>query len=90
MRLRRTHAAAVRRTIAVVALGGLAGCGGSGDGGVPPGPTGAAPSTFARFQQTILTPQCAGCHTAGSSAALQSGIVLDAAVAYENLFGYYY
>jgi hypothetical protein len=52
------------------------------------GPNAAAPRTsFERIQQTILAPKCVSCHTTGQSSATQSGLVLDAAVAYDNLVG---
>jgi hypothetical protein len=54
-------------------------------GGTPPLPE--AVGTFARIQRDILTPQCAGCHTSGTSAARQSGLVLTADSAYQQLVG---
>lgn len=42
-------------------------------------------SSFARLQSKMFAPNCQICHTAGSSFAVQSGLVLDAAVAYKNL-----
>ena len=41
--------------------------------------------SFAQLQAKVLTPTCAGCHTAGSAVALQSGLVLTADQSYRNL-----
>jgi hypothetical protein len=46
-----------------------------------------AEGTFARIQRQILTPQCAACHSSGSSGARQSGLVLTADSAYQQLVG---
>lgn len=42
-------------------------------------------SSFAKLQQRVIAPQCLSCHTAGNAFAVQSGLVLDPAVAYRNL-----
>lgn len=66
----------------------VAACGGTGaDSATTVEHPAATTSTFARIQSRILTPQCASCHTTGNSAAVQSGLVLDASVAYANLVG---
>lgn len=45
-------------------------------------------STFDLIQERIFTPQCAGCHSEGTSFALQSGLLLpDADASYANLAG---
>jgi hypothetical protein len=44
-------------------------------------------SSFALLQQKVITPVCAKCHTAQSTYAIESGLVLDQAVAYANLVG---
>ena len=44
-----------------------------------------AASSFAKLQQKVFAPACVTCHTAGHPYALQSGLVLDAPVAYRNL-----
>jgi hypothetical protein len=72
----------LRRLLPVVVL---AACGGAGDGGLTPASH--ASSSFARIQSSILAAQCVGCHTAGQAAATQSGLALDAGVAYDNLVG---
>ena len=43
--------------------------------------------SFARIQRDILNPQCASCHTSRSTDALQSGLVLTADSAYQQLVG---
>ncbi len=43
-------------------------------------------SSWAALQEKVITPVCAGCHTAGTDYALQSGLVLTPDVAYTNLF----
>ena len=45
----------------------------------------AATSSFQKLQQKVIAPACLSCHTAGHPYAIQSGLVLDAAVAYRNL-----
>ena len=42
-------------------------------------------SSFAKLHATVIAPKCLSCHTAGHPYALQSGLVLDAPVAYRNL-----
>ena len=42
-------------------------------------------SSFAKLQEKVIAPQCLSCHTAGNPYAIQSGLVLDPAVAYRNL-----
>ncbi|MBI5059562.1 T9SS type A sorting domain-containing protein [candidate division KSB1 bacterium] len=49
------------------------------------GPPPTCASTWQTLQDRIFTPQCAVCHVAGSSFAVQSGLVLTDDVAYENL-----
>ena len=44
-----------------------------------------AMSSFAKLQAKVLGPACVSCHTAGHPYAVQSGLVLDPAVAYRNL-----
>lgn len=46
-------------------------------------------TSFGRLQQKVLTRSCAisGCHVAGAQFAAESGLILTADVAYENLFG---
>jgi len=41
--------------------------------------------TFQLIQQMIFTPKCTGCHSAGTSFAKQSGLVLTEDTAYEQL-----
>lgn len=68
----------------------LAGCGGSGGDGPSAGtaPLPGTPRTsFERIQTSILATQCVGCHSIGQSSATQSGLVLEASVAYANLVG---
>jgi hypothetical protein len=48
-------------------------------------PAPVATSSFAKLQQSVLTPLCGSCHTAGHPYALESGLVLDPAVSYRNL-----
>ena len=43
-------------------------------------------TSFARIQEKIINPSCNSCHSAGKPFAAQSGLVLDDAVAYRNLF----
>lgn len=47
------------------------------------------PSSFEQLQTKVLAKSCAvaGCHVAGSEMAAESGLVLEAAVAYENMIG---
>lgn len=45
-----------------------------------------AATSFSRIQEKILTPACNSCHSAGHPYAVQSALVLDAAVSYRNLF----
>ncbi len=45
----------------------------------------AAISSFAKLQERVIAPACLSCHSAGHPYALQSGLVLDAPVAYRNL-----
>ena len=44
-------------------------------------------SSFQKLQEKILTKTCVQCHTAGADYANESGLVLDADVAYANLVG---
>lgn len=71
--------------ITVILLGLVLSCG--DDVGV--GPTGPDPSEPDKSSweviQAMFDAQCTSCHTAGSTFALQSGLVLTADVAYENL-----
>lgn len=62
----------------------LAACGG-GDTAATPDvlPTG----TFARIQRDILTPQCASCHTTGTTDAKTSQLVLTPDSSYQQLVG---
>ncbi len=46
-----------------------------------------ANSSFQKLQDKVLTKACAGCHTENTDYALQSGLILDADVAYQNLIG---
>lgn len=64
-------------------------CGGGGDAGRAVRPEPPAASSWDRIQANILTPSCAtgGCHTDGAPFAVSSGLVLDKAVAYQNLVG---
>jgi hypothetical protein len=53
---------------------------------------GAAPNysntpSFKLLQDKIITPVCSQCHTQQSTYAYESGLILDPAVAYENLVG---
>src|SRR5579872_4853575 len=49
---------------------------------------GTAPnSSFAQLQTKAFNKSCTGCHTQGTDYALQSGLILDANVAYQNLVG---
>jgi len=43
--------------------------------------------SFQLLQEKVITPVCAQCHTSQSTYAIESGLVLDAPVAYENLVG---
>jgi hypothetical protein len=49
----------------------------------PGGPSGMG--SFALLQTRVLTPQCATCHRAGTPEASESGLILESAVAYDNL-----
>jgi hypothetical protein len=77
-------------TVLFFALSGaLAGC--SGDASQPAGPS-TTTTSFTRLQRDIFNggatgTSCVACHTAGSTFAAQSGLVLDDAVAYNNLVG---
>ncbi len=42
-------------------------------------------SSFAQLQELVIEPQCNSCHADGKPFAIQSGLVLDAKVAYKNL-----
>src|SRR5947208_36895 len=42
-------------------------------------------SSFGLLQQKVFGKTCIGCHTAGSTFVLGSGLILDQAVAYQNL-----
>jgi hypothetical protein len=64
----------------------LAACAG-GDAPTADAPAPASTGSFALLQARVLTPQCAGCHAAGTPTATQSGLVLDAARAYSALVG---
>jgi hypothetical protein len=44
-----------------------------------------AMSSFAKLHERVVAPACLSCHTAGHPYATQSGLVLDAPVAYRNL-----
>jgi hypothetical protein len=44
-----------------------------------------AKSSFQQIQETVFERYCVSCHTAGHPSAVQSGLVLDAPVAYQNL-----
>lgn len=72
------------RLVPVLLLAAAVGCGTDTPGTSAPA---GAEGTFARIQREILTPQCAGCHTSGSSGARQSGLVLTADSAYQQLVG---
>lgn len=74
-------------TIATGAL--LVACGGDSaapGGGTEP-PAGATSGTFARIQSDIFNAQCIACHRTGDPNARQSGLVLTADSAYQQLFG---
>lgn len=45
----------------------------------------AAVSSFAKLQQKVFASACVSCHTAGHPYAVQSGLVLDASIAYRSL-----
>jgi Copper type II ascorbate-dependent monooxygenase, C-terminal domain len=47
--------------------------------------TQAAATSFSRIQTEIFDPKCNSCHAAGKPFAVQSGLVLDAAVSYKNI-----
>jgi hypothetical protein len=51
------------------------------DSGTTPGET----SSFDRIQATVFDNQCVSCHRAGTAFATQSGLILEAGQAYENL-----
>src|SRR5688500_293489 len=51
------------------------------DSGTNPGET----SSFDRIQATVFDNQCVSCHRAGTSFAAQSGLILEAGQAYDNL-----
>jgi hypothetical protein len=42
-------------------------------------------TSFSRMQEKVINPSCNSCHAAGKAFAVQSGLVLDDAVAYRNL-----
>ena len=67
---------------------GTAACGGS-DTASSNGPPSAtiAEGSFGRIQRDILDPRCASCHRTGTSDARQSGLVLTADSAYQQLVG---
>ncbi|MFI5264609.1 MAG: hypothetical protein ACHQM6_08850, partial [Candidatus Kapaibacterium sp.] len=44
-------------------------------------------SSFQKLQEKVLAKTCIGCHTQNTDYALQSGLILDATVAYNNLVG---
>jgi hypothetical protein len=44
-------------------------------------------STFGQLEQKVFAKNCTGCHTSGTDYALQSNLILDPFVAYENLVG---
>jgi hypothetical protein len=44
-------------------------------------------SSFAKLQQKVLSKSCTGCHTQNTDYGLQSGLILDADVSYQNLVG---
>lgn len=71
-------------SVAAAMLAGLSACDG-GDLGPPILPDG--PATFSLLQAEVFDGQCVLCHVAGSSHATESGLVLEAGVAYENLVG---
>lgn len=82
----RARRAALPSAIAL-ALVAAAACGGGDGAAVASAEHPVGTTSFARIQSRILTPQCASCHTTGNAAAVQSGLVLDASVAYANLVG---
>ncbi len=47
----------------------------------------AGPTSFGRLQSGVLDATCIECHTAGHHYAVESGLVLDSAVAYQQLVG---
>ncbi len=55
----------------------------------PPATTSADTSSFGRFHAKIVATSCAvsGCHVAGLGVGSNGGLVLDSAVAYQNLVG---
>jgi hypothetical protein len=83
VRGRRSTAVAPRLglVLAVLALA----CGGDAPAGGVNAPL--ADGTFARIQRDILDPGCATCHTSGTAGARQSGLVLTADSAYQQLVG---
>ena len=44
-------------------------------------------SSFQKLQEKVLAKACAGCHTQNTDYSLQSGLILDPDVAYNNLVG---
>lgn len=84
----RVSAQRIARGVSLAALMTLAAaCGGADDRPNAVQPT-VAFGTFDRIQAEVLTPTCtAACHSAGSSFAAQSGLVLDKGMAYRNLVG---
>jgi hypothetical protein len=72
----------------VLLLVGAVACGG-GDSASSTGTplVASTDASFSRIQREILDPQCAACHTTGTPGARQSGLVLTADSAYQQLFG---
>ena len=58
---------------------------GCGDTAAPPAPDPNAPSTWKTIRDDVFATRCTTCHTAGSSFATQSNLVLTADVAYDQL-----
>ncbi len=48
-------------------------------------PQAAAKTSYSRIQSDVFEPKCNSCHAAGKPFAVQSGLVLDAAVSYKNI-----
>jgi hypothetical protein len=82
----KNFATSVRWHLLPVVIVGAILAGGCNDTSVDSTPV-AAPSSFELIQTRIFSKSCAlsGCHTAGSQMAEESGLVLDAGVAYASL-----